>query len=147
MAKMQQVLAFGPVFLDAKYGSFGNLLRSYANLPHLLRSPSRYLLMNGWNSLLFNIYRRVRRAVGRENIQPWYDVYFNDGPLPDATVFFAAHSDFDQDQSQFLKGSSYVEFVPLPTANHIVARYLTSQGKLESTIRELIDRGRARSDT
>ena len=66
VAQMQQVLAFGPTFLDAKHGSLWNLAGCFANLPLLIRSPIRYLAANTQSCFHTVFHRRFAVPSGRK---------------------------------------------------------------------------------
>lgn len=137
-----QLIAFSPPFpLRHWIGPLAQL-RSYFDVPLLIREPAAY-----WEHVvlsftpIFWLYLPIAFRCGFGKIWNPIAEYMNAPRRPRLTVFFGERSGPERRILEPLRSVEEVTMRPLPTAKHFCMVKLARTGKLGPTIMQIIERG------
>jgi pimeloyl-ACP methyl ester carboxylesterase len=142
--RLDQVVAFSPIFPLPGYDSAWIWLQELSKLSILLRSPVSYLRSIISQFILHLLYKRGTRYTGGEHLCSFDDPYKCNENAPDVTIYYAERFVTDTRHAHVLSGYPVVRCVALRTADHVTPRYLKKRGRLVSSITEPIEAALAR---
>jgi len=137
--QFQQIIAFAPGFPPEVYLSIGSQLRTYFDLPKLVRHPSAYLEMVLVALGAKYVNRRVQR-LGIVEFPDLLELYRQTDPKPRATIFYGTHCRPDR-MTALHAAKEGIITRGIDSQRHNCAADLKARGLLGKSILEEIEIG------